>query len=167
MAPQPQEHIVETGLELNVFISGNTALHTTMEGRNEMPRCLNKVMLIGHISEPKLTTSKRGMPICQFSLATNRYKKEADESFTEEVTWHRIITFSDQAKKIAELPKGTAMYVEGRINNREWVDEKDIKHYVTEIIPDNIIPLSKSERKTKPTDNDEPIPFEVQSQSIS
>lgn len=124
-----------------------------------MPKSLNKVMLIGHISEPKLSTSRSGMPICQFSLATNRYKKEKDDTFSEEVTWHRIITFAEQAKKMAELPKGTPLYVEGRINNREWVDDKDIKHYVTEIIPDNIIPLAKSERKSKPPETDESIPF--------
>lgn len=124
-----------------------------------MPRSLNKVMLIGHISEPKLSTSRSGMPICQFSLATNRYKKEKDDTFSEEVTWHRIITFAEQAKKMAELPKGTPLFVEGRINNREWVDDKDIKHYVTEIIPDNIIPLAKSERKSKPPETDESIPF--------
>ena len=124
-----------------------------------MPKSLNKVMLIGHISEPKLSTSRSGMPICQFSLATNRYKKEKDDTFSEEVTWHRIITFAEQAKKMAELPKGTPLYVEGRINNREWVDDKDIKHYVTEVIPDNIIPLAKSERKSKPPETDESIPF--------
>lgn len=125
-----------------------------------MPKCLNKVMLIGHISEPKLTTTKSGMPICQFSLATNRYKKEKDDSFSEEVTWHRIVTFADQAKKIAEnCPKGTPMYVEGRISNREWVDDKDTKHYITEIIPDNIIPLQKSERKPKSNNDYEPTPF--------
>lgn len=125
-----------------------------------MPKSLNKVMLIGHISEPKLTTTKKGMPICQFSLATNRYKKEADDSFTEEVTWHRIITFAEQAKRLSEYPKGTPMYVEGRINNREWTDDKEIKHYVTEIIPENIIPLSKPERKKPSTENDyEPAPF--------
>lgn len=130
-----------------------------MEGRYAMPKSLNKVMLIGHISEPKLSTSRSGMPICQFSLATNRYKKEKDDTFSEEVTWHRIITFAEQAKKMAELPKGTPLYVEGRINNREWVDDKDIKHYVTEVIPDNIIPLAKSERKSKPPETDESIPF--------
>lgn len=124
-----------------------------------MPKSLNKIMLLGHISEPKLTTTKKGMPVCQFSLATNRYKKEADDSFTEETTWHRIITFADQAKKIAELPKGTPMFVEGRISNREWTDDKEIKHFITEIIPENIIPLAKSERKTKPADDYEPSPF--------
>lgn len=125
-----------------------------------MPKSLNKVMLLGHITAPKLTTSKNGMPICQFSLATNRYKKEKDDTFTEEVTWHRIITFADQAKKIAELPKGTPMFIEGRISNREWTDNNDVKHYITEIIPENIIPLSKSERKsTSNESSNEPAPF--------
>lgn len=125
-----------------------------------MPRSLNKVMLIGHIGEPKLTTSKNGMPICQFSLATNRYKKEKDDTFSEEVTWHRIITFAETAKKMAELVKGTPVFIEGRIQNRDWTDDKNVKHYVTEIIPDNIIPFSKPERKSPPTSNgDEPIPF--------
>lgn len=127
-----------------------------------MPKCLNKVMLIGHISEPKLTTSKNGMPICQFSMATNRYKKEKDDTFTEETTWHRIVTFADQAKKIAEFPKGTPMYVEGRINNRSWEDENGNKHSISEIIPENIIPLSKSERKNtsqSSASNEEHVPF--------
>lgn len=115
-----------------------------------MPKCLNKVMLIGHITEPKLTTTKNGMPICQFGLATNRYKKEKDDTFTEEVTWHRIITFADQAKKISEFPKGTPMYIEGRINNRSWEDESGAKHSITEIIPENIIPFAKPERKNTP-----------------
>lgn len=118
-------------------------------------------MLLGHITEPKLTTTKKGMPVCQFSIATNRYKKEEDGSFSEDVTWHRIVTFADQAKKIAELPKGTPMFLEGRISNREWTDDKDVKHNITEIIPDNIIPLTKSERKTSPPVKvaDEPTPF--------
>lgn len=129
-----------------------------------MPKCVNKVILLGHIAEPKLTTTKKGMPVCQVSLATNRYKKEADDSFSEEVTWHRIVTFAETAKKLAELPKGTPIYVEGRISNREWTDDKDVKHYISEIIPENIIPFAKPEPKAernntpKPSGNDT-IPF--------
>mgnify|MGYP000843929925 FL=1 len=125
-----------------------------------MPRSLNKVMLLGHITAPKLTTTKKGMPVCQFSLATNRYKKDAEGNFTEDVTWHRIITFAEVAKKIAELTKGTPVFIEGRISNREWTDENSNKHYISEIIPDNIIPLGKIERKTAPPEGEyESSPF--------
>ena len=99
---------------------------------------LNKVLLIGNLGrDPEMRSLPSGQPVANFSLATSRKWKDRDGNRKEETEWHNIVVFGKQAEIAGQyLNKGKQVYIEGRIQTRNW--EKDgQKHYRTEIICDN------------------------------
>jgi single-strand DNA-binding protein len=99
---------------------------------------LNKVLLIGNLGrDPEMRSLPSGQPVANFSLATSRRWKDRDGNKKEDTEWHNIVVFGKQAEIAGQyLNKGKQVYIEGRIQTRNW--EKDgVKHYRTEIICDN------------------------------
>ncbi len=99
---------------------------------------INKAILVGRLGrDPEVKTVGNGTAVTTCSIATDRsWTKDGQrESKTE---WHRIVTW----RKLAEicgryLTKGKLVYIEGRIETREW--EKDgAKRYTTEIVADEM-----------------------------
>ena len=91
---------------------------------------VNKAIIIGNVGrEPELRTTASGQSVCNFSVATS--EKYNGEERTE---WHKIVAWGKTAEACAQfLAKGSSVYVEGRIQTREW--EKDgIKRQTTEIV---------------------------------
>lgn len=106
---------------------------------------LNKVMLIGNLgrdSETRFTNND--LSITTFSLATT-YSIKRDSGWENTTTWHNIVAFSLSDFYKDALKKGAKVFVEGRINKREYTDKDNIKRYITEIIAEKIIPLDKKE----------------------
>lgn len=79
-----------------------------------------------------------GMQVCSFSLATNRVYNDRDGKRQEIADYHNVVVFGKQAENCAKyLTKGSATYVEGRMQTRSW--EKDgVKQYRTEVIADRV-----------------------------
>ena len=97
---------------------------------------LNKVMLIGNLGgDPEVRFTPQGTPVCTFSIATNeKYKKKNGETETK-TEWHKIIAFGKLAEICGELlKKGSLVYVEGKLQTREWKDSQDVKRYTTEVV---------------------------------
>ena len=96
---------------------------------------LNKAILIGNLGkDPEIRYTPSGMAVANFSLATteNWTKDGQRESRTE---WHRIVAFGRLAEICGEyLSKGTQIYVEGKIQTRDWEDKDGNKRYTTELI---------------------------------
>jgi single-strand DNA-binding protein len=100
---------------------------------------LNKAMIYGNLTrDPEMKALPSGMQVCSFSLATNRVYNDRDGKRQESVDYHNIAVFGKQAENCAKyLTKGSATYVEGRLQTRSW--EKDgVKQYRTEIIADRV-----------------------------
>lgn len=98
---------------------------------------LNKVHLIGRITkDPELRSTQGGTQICQFSIATSRTWKNKDGQKQEDTEFHNIVSFGKQAEVIAQyVKKGQLLYVEGRLQTRNWEDkESGKKLYRTEIM---------------------------------
>jgi single-strand DNA-binding protein len=121
-----------------------------------MARDLNKVMLIGHLTQdPEVRTTPNGQTVSTFSVATNRQWKDAQgqpqsqSEFHNVVAWRRLAEIAHQY-----LRKGRQVYVEGYLQTRNWVGQQDnVKRYRTEIVADNIIflgspPAASPERAT-------------------
>jgi single-strand DNA-binding protein len=92
---------------------------------------VNKAILLGHLGkDPEIRYTPNGTAVATFSLATTeRYK---DEDRTE---WHRVVAFGRLAEIIGEyLAKGRQVYIEGRIQTRDWEDRDGNKRYTTEIV---------------------------------
>ncbi len=102
---------------------------------------LNKVFIVGNLTrDPELKSLPSGSKVCNFSLATNSYWKDAKTGESKEATeFHNIIVFGRQAETIAQyLRKGSSALVEGRLQTRTWDDKDGKKNYRTEINADRV-----------------------------
>jgi single-strand DNA-binding protein len=104
-------------------------------------RGLNKVQLIGNLGrDPEVKFLQSGQAVANFTLATSR-SWEKDGQKVEETEWHKIVMYGKLAEIAGQwLGKGKQVYLEGRIKTRNY-DKDGQKHYVTEIIADQMIML--------------------------
>ena len=98
---------------------------------------LNKVMLIGNIGkDPEIRMGQQSGTKCvNFSLATTKRYKDASGAQKEETTWHNIVGWGKIADifEMLGVQKGTSIYVEGSLSNRNWTDQNGQKRYTTEV----------------------------------
>jgi single-strand DNA-binding protein len=96
---------------------------------------VNKVILIGNLGkDPEVRYTQSGTAVTNFTLATSRsFKKDGEK--VDETEWHRVVAFGRTAEVCGEyLSKGKQVYVEGRIQTREWEDKEGNRRWTTEII---------------------------------
>lgn len=107
-----------------------------------MSRSLNKVQLIGNLTRtPELKYTPSGSAYCTFGLATNREWKVDGEN-KQQTDFHNIVAWQKLGELCAQLlKKGTKVYVEGRIQTREWDGQDGQKNRRTEIVIDDMIIL--------------------------
>ncbi len=101
---------------------------------------VNKVILLGNLGkDPEMRTLDSGVKMARISLATNDYFKNKNGEVIERTEWHSVILWHRRAE-LAEkyLRRGSPLYVEGRLQYRNWDDKDGIKRYTTEIIADVI-----------------------------
>lgn len=107
-------------------------------------KSLNKAQIIGNLTkDPELRYTPGGAAVSTMVVATNRQWKDASGKENDEATFHRIVVWGKLAEICSQyLTKGAKVYFEGRISNREWDDKQGQKHYITEIVADDMIMLS-------------------------
>jgi single-strand DNA-binding protein len=104
-----------------------------------MSRSLNKVTLIGNLgSDPEIRSTPGGGRVAQFSLATSRTWNDQTGGKQEKTEWHRCVVWNSKASQLADIvekyvKKGDKLYVEGRIEYRQWQDKDGQTRYSTEI----------------------------------
>lgn len=113
-----------------------------------MSRSLNRVTLIGNVgADPEIRTTPGGGRVAQFSLATSRQWTSQSGEKQEKTEWHRIVAWdSARGAKLANVveqyvKKGDKLYVEGRIEYRQWQDKENQTRYSTEINANEVILL--------------------------
>lgn len=101
---------------------------------------LNKAMLIGNLgADPEVRYTASGSSVANFRIATTEVWNNRDGERQERTEWHRIVVWGKQAEHCGEyLSKGRSVYVEGRIQTREWEDKEGQKRYTTEINADRV-----------------------------
>ena len=101
---------------------------------------INKVMLIGNLGkDPEIRYTNSGSAVANFSIATNESWKDKEGNRQERTEWHNIVAWGKLADFAQNyLKKGKSVYLEGRIQTRDWVDNQDVKHYKTEIVANTI-----------------------------
>jgi single-strand DNA-binding protein len=105
---------------------------------------MNRVLLTGRLTrDPELRTLSTGKTVTQFSLATNDYRagKELSE-FHSIVTWDRLAEICGQY-----LGKGQLVALEGRLQTRQWEDDKKVRHWKTEVVASSVEMLSGRRKK--------------------
>lgn len=106
-------------------------------------RCLNRVMLIGNLTrDPELRYTPAGMAVVSFGLATNRVWITKQGERKEDAQFHRIVAWNKLAELCSQLlSKGRRVYVDGRIQYRDFTDQENNKKQIAEIIIDDMIIL--------------------------
>jgi single-strand DNA-binding protein len=107
-------------------------------------RSLNKVQLIGNLTrDPELRYTPQGTAVCTFGLATNRSWVPSDGGERrEETEFHRIVAWQKLGELCAQLLfKGRKVYVEGRLQTRDWTAADGTQRRTTEIVIDDMIIL--------------------------
>ena len=97
---------------------------------------INKVILIGRLgADPEVRYTNSGTPVATFRMATSVNFTDRNGEKTEKTEWHRIVAFGRLGEICGEyLAKGRQVYIEGRLQTREWEDRDGNKRRTTEII---------------------------------
>jgi single-strand DNA-binding protein len=101
----------------------------------EMAKDLNKVMLTGRLGKDvELRVIPSGTAVATFSVASSRNVKDGD-SWKEQTEWFRVVAWEKLAETCANyLKKGSHVFIEGRLQTKEWQDKEGQKRYTTEVI---------------------------------
>lgn len=107
---------------------------------------LNKAMIIGNLTRnPETRTTPNGQTVCSFGVATNRIWTNAQGQKQESVEFHNIVAWGKLAEICGQyLTKGRKVYVEGRLQTREWEGQDGTKRNRTEIVAENMIILDRA-----------------------
>lgn len=101
---------------------------------------LNKVLMIGNLTrDPELRYIPSGAAVATFTVAINRvYKDQAGEK-KEQVSFIRVVVWGRRAEVCGEyLSKGSPVFVEGRLQSRDWETQDGQKRSTVEVVADNI-----------------------------
>ena len=111
-----------------------------------MANSLNKVQLIGNLTkDPELRQTPNGNSVCSYTIATNLTWKDANGQKQDKAEFHNIVSWGKLAEICGQyLQKGKKVYVEGRLQTRDWEAEDGSKRYKTEIVAENMIMLSQA-----------------------
>lgn len=113
-----------------------------------MAMSLNKVQLIGNLTrDPEMRQIPGGQTVATFGVATNFTWKDQSGQQQSKVEFHNIVAWRRLAEICGQyLKKGSKIYVEGRLQTRDWEAEDGTKRYRTEIVADNMIMLDSKGR---------------------
>ena len=105
----------------------------------------NKVQLIGRLGQdPEIVTFNDGNKMAKFSLATDDSYKDKNGNKVERAYWHNIVVKNGLVKVVEEYAtKGQEIAIEGKLTNRVWEDKDGNKRYVTEVVCNELLMLSK------------------------
>jgi len=101
-----------------------------------MARGVNKVILVGRLgADPEVRYSTTGTAVVRFNVATTESVPAGEGKWEERTEWHRVVAFGKLAENCGQyLSKGSSVYLEGRLQTRQWDDQQGNKRYTTEII---------------------------------
>lgn len=110
-----------------------------------MAMSLNRVQLIGNLTrDPELRQIPGGQTVASFSLATNFSWTYQSGQKQEKAEYHNVVVWRKLAEIVGQyLRKGSKVFLEGRLQTREWEGEDGVKRYRTEIIAENMIMLDR------------------------
>ena len=114
---------------------------------------VNKVILVGNLGrDPEVRYTKSGQAVASFSIATSEKWTGKDGNKETKTEWHRIVAWGKLGEICAEyLSKGKQVYIEGRLQTREWEDTDGNKKQTTEIVASNMTMLGQASGPSSPS----------------
>ena len=117
---------------------------------------MNKVMLIGNVgADPQVKYLDQGVCVAQVRLATTErgYTLQNGTQVPDRTEWHTCIFWRKQAEVVEKyVHKGDRLYVEGKIQSRDWTDRQGINRRAVEIMVDNMELLSPKPAANAPSE---------------
>lgn len=103
---------------------------------------INKAILVGNLGrDPEIRYTPNGLAVANFTIATTERFGQDREERTE---WHRIVAFGRLAEICGEyLAKGRQVYIEGRIQTKDWEDKDGNRRTTTEIVANQMQMLGR------------------------
>jgi len=100
---------------------------------------VNKVILVGRLGrDPETRYTSGGQAVANFSIATDESYKDRNGERQKRTEWHKIVVWGKQAEIAQQyLKKGSLVFIEGRIQSREWQDKEGQKRTSFEIVATN------------------------------
>jgi single-strand DNA-binding protein len=100
---------------------------------------VNKAILVGRLGrDPETRYTAGGQAVCNFTLATDETYRDRAGERQKRTEWHRIVVWGKQAEIAQQyLRKGSLIFVEGRIQTRQWDDREGQKRTTVEIVANN------------------------------
>src|SRR3954469_2204791 len=101
-----------------------------------MAGSVNKVILVGNLGrDPEVRYTPSGQSVANFTVATNEAWTDKSGQKQERTEWHRVVVWGKAAENCGEyLSKGRQVFIDGRLQTREWTNKEGAKQYTTEIV---------------------------------
>jgi single-strand DNA-binding protein len=122
-------------------------------------------MIIGHLGrDPEMRYTPSGRPVTTFSVATSRTWNTSNGERHTETEWFNVVAWGNLAEICKQyLNKGQQVFVEGRLQSRQWEDKEGNKHSSVEVVASEMIMLSERRESEEDTSEDsieeEEFPF--------
>lgn len=142
----------------------------------EAAMSVNKVILVGRLGrDPETRYTGSGQAVANFTMATDSTYKDRAGERQKRTEWHRIVAWGKLAEICQQyLKKGSQIYVEGRLQTREWEDKSGQKRSTTEIVAsdmrmlgsraDSAAAAGAAAGASRPAEFEAPAPDEASSQ---
>jgi single-strand DNA-binding protein len=110
---------------------------------------LCKVILVGNLGrDPEKRYTQDGRPVTRFSLAATTRRRERDGEWADHTEWFGVTVFGRQAETLAErVTKGTRVYVEGRLESRQYDTPNGGKGFALDVIANDVLVLDTRQRE--------------------
>lgn len=108
---------------------------------------INKVILVGNLGkDPELKYLEGNIARANFSIATSEFHKDKSGNKIEQTEWHNIVVWRSMAESAEKLlKKGTQIYLEGKLQTRQWIDKDGHKRNITEIVGESFLVLQRKD----------------------
>jgi single-strand DNA-binding protein len=117
---------------------------------------INKVILVGRLgADPEIRYTQQGTAVTNFNIATSENWTDKQGQKQERTEWHRSVVWGKLAELCSQyLQKGRQVYIEGRLQTRQWDDKDGNKRYTTEVIAQTVQFLDRGEKSAMPSNDD-------------